>query len=94
MISILCWMVFGLFVGIFAKALHPGDDEAEGFLPTVGIGIAGSFIGGVIQWLMGLGSSPFEPSGFLFSIVGGVVFCWLYRMWQNAPVDPPSGNSE
>lgn len=93
MFTIIGWLIFGFVVGLLAKALHPGE-EAEGFLPTVGIGIAGSFIGGLIQWFMGLGSSPFDPSGFLFSIVGGVVFCWLYRMWQNVPVDPPSGNSE
>lgn len=77
MISIILWLVFGLLVGIVAKFLHPGEDPV-GLLPTIGIGIAGSFIGGAIQWLFNMGG-PFSPAGFLWSVVGGVVFCFFYR---------------
>ena len=79
--TVLSWIVFGLIVGLIAKLLHPGDDPV-GFLPTVGIGIAGSLVGGLIQWTLRLGSGPFAPSGFIFSIIGGVIFCWAYRRYR------------
>lgn len=81
MLSILMWVFFGLIVGLIAKALHPGEDPV-GFLPTVGIGCAGSFVGGGINWLIGMGRTPYETSGFLMSIVGGVVCCAAYRWWS------------
>ena len=47
--TLIGWLIYGLLVGIIAKALHPGDDPI-GFLPTMGIGVAGSYIGGLINW--------------------------------------------
>lgn len=79
MFTILSWMVFGLFVGLIAKAIHPGSDPT-GFFPTIGIGIAGSFLGGFISWVVG-GGELFAPSGIVMSIVGGVLFCYLYRQY-------------
>ena len=80
MFSILTWVIFGFIAGMIAKMLHPGDEPA-GCLPTVAIGIAGSITGGVINWLLGMGSDPFQPSGFLMSILGGVICCYAYSMW-------------
>jgi len=80
MLSILGWVIYGLVVGVISKALHPGDDPV-GFLPTVGIGIAGSYVGGLVNWAIGHGD-PFQPSGIIMGIVGGVLFCWLYRKWK------------
>jgi uncharacterized membrane protein YeaQ/YmgE (transglycosylase-associated protein family) len=59
-------------------------------LPTIGIGVAGSFVGGVINWFLGVGISPFEPSGFLMSILGGVLFLVAWRWWvlKNSPEGP------
>lgn len=80
MFTILYWVLFGLFVGLIAKALHPGDDPV-GFVPTIGIGIAGSFIGGGINWLIGAGPA-FGTSGMLMSIIGGVIFCYAYSRYK------------
>lgn len=79
-ITILSWLVYGLIVGLLAKAVHPGEDPV-GFLPTIGIGIAGSYVGGFIHYLLGGGGHPFSPSGILLGTVGGVLFCWLYRRY-------------
>jgi len=77
----LLWLtLFGLIVGIIAKFLHPGDDP-DGFLPTVGIGIGGSYIGGAINWMLGNGAIM-SMSGFFMSIIGGVVLLIIYRMWK------------
>lgn len=73
------WLVFGLIVGLISKFLHPGDDPI-GCLPTILIGIVGSFIGGGLNFL--LGRNSFHPSGFLMSIIGGVICCAAWR-WYN-----------
>lgn len=74
------WLVYGLVVGLISKFIHPGED-AVGFLPTLSIGVAGSFIGGGIQWLLHMGG-PFSPAGLLWGIIGGVIFCWIYRKYR------------
>ena len=84
MFFILGWLLYGLLVGLVAKFLHPGDDPV-GFLPTVGIGIAGSYLGGFILWLIN-GGGPFTPAGFIMGIVGGVLFCWLYKKYNLSKV--------
>jgi uncharacterized membrane protein YeaQ/YmgE (transglycosylase-associated protein family) len=81
MFLLLSWLIFGLLVGWISKKLHPGDDPV-GFIPTVGIGVAGSFIGGAINWLLGMGSQPFQASGLIMSILGGIVACAVWR-WYN-----------
>jgi uncharacterized membrane protein YeaQ/YmgE (transglycosylase-associated protein family) len=80
MLWLLMWTIYGLIVGLIAKALHRGEDP-QGFLATIGIGIAGSYIGGFINFLIGKGN-PFQTSGILMGIVGGVIFCYIYRKFN------------
>lgn len=77
MFHLILFCMYGFFVGIIAKILHPGADPI-GFIPTVGIGIAGSYIGGTLHWLLGFGGSFVAPSGILFGVIGGVIFCYIY----------------
>jgi uncharacterized membrane protein YeaQ/YmgE (transglycosylase-associated protein family) len=86
MFSLLMWLVYGLVVGLLAKALHPGDDPV-GFLPTVGIGVAGSFVGGFINWVLGYGGGPFQSSGLLMGVIGALVFLAAWRWWRLKRVD-------
>lgn len=81
MFSLIGWIIYGLVVGILAKALHPGDDPV-GFLPTILIGVTGSFIGGAINWVLGNGTSPFQSSGIIMGIVGGVIVCFVYSKYR------------
>jgi uncharacterized membrane protein YeaQ/YmgE (transglycosylase-associated protein family) len=81
MFFILGWVIYGLIVGYLAKLVHPGEDPV-GFLPTIGIGVAGSYVGGFINWVIGAGHSPFSASGILMGTIGGVVCCWAYRNWR------------
>lgn len=78
--TILVWLVYGMFVGSIARWLHPGEDP-EGFLPTMAIGICGSFMGGAVNFLMGWGTSPLQSSGIIMGILGGVVCCAIYRWY-------------
>lgn len=81
MLFILGWLIYGLIVGTVAKWFHPGEDPV-GFLPTVGIGVAGSYMGGFLSWLLGAGAHPFSPSGLIMGVVGGVICCWLYGIYR------------
>ena len=44
--SLVMWLIFGAVVGGIAKWLYPGKCP-EGWMPTIGIGIAGSLAGGL-----------------------------------------------
>jgi uncharacterized membrane protein YeaQ/YmgE (transglycosylase-associated protein family) len=80
--SIFCWLAYGIIVGSISRKIHPGDDP-EGFLPTMGIGISGSFLGGGVNFLLGWGTSPFQSSGLIMGILGGVITCALYRWYKS-----------
>lgn len=80
MIHLITWIVFGLIIGLISKAIHPGN-EPVGFLPTVGIGVAGSFVGGLVNYVL-LRNHEYRPAGFIMSIVGGIVFCALWRYYK------------
>lgn len=78
MINLLIWIAYGVFVGLISKALYKTDSALAGFVPTLLIGITGSFVGGFINYLVGNGD-PLQPSGIFMGILGGVVTCFLYR---------------
>ena len=82
MFTILSWACFGLIAGGIAKLLTPGPDP-QGCLPTIAIGVAGSFVGGAIHWLLTGGHDSITPAGLGMSIIGGVVVCVLWRKFGN-----------
>lgn len=77
MFNILVWCVYGLFVGSIAKALVPGE-ERMGFFQTIAVGVAGSYMGGGILYLLGNYDSV-TPSGILMGIAGGVISLIVYN---------------
>lgn len=84
MFTILVWCIYGLIVGVLAKAVMKASNMGPvpvGFLPTVGVGVAGSFVGGAINWLMNLGAA-YSPAGILMGTLGGVIFCWAFSHYQ------------
>jgi len=81
MITLLSWIFFGVIVGAIAKFLMPGRDPG-GFLVTIGLGIAGAFIGGFLARLVGW-YGPQQQAGYLMSIAGAILLLWLYRRFSN-----------
>jgi uncharacterized membrane protein YeaQ/YmgE (transglycosylase-associated protein family) len=77
MFSILVWAVYGLFVGSIAKAIIPGE-ENFGFVKTVALGIAGSYMGGAVLYLLGQYDSV-SPAGILMGIAGSAISLILYN---------------
>ena len=74
----LLWtIIIGFIVGVIAKFLMPGRDPG-GFIITILLGIAGSFVGTLIGRAVGLygeGSS----AGFFMSVVGAMLLYVLLR---------------
>ncbi len=77
--SIVAWAVFGLIAGALAKFLMPGKDGG-GCLVTVGLGIAGAVVGGLVGTRLGFGSvSGFNIRSFGLAVAGALVVLLAYR---------------
>jgi uncharacterized membrane protein YeaQ/YmgE (transglycosylase-associated protein family) len=77
MFSLLIWVVYGLLVGSLAKAIVPVNLRL-GFFQTIALGVAGSYMGGAILYLLGQYSS-LSPSGLFMGVAGGIVTLVLYN---------------
>jgi len=77
MFSLLIWCVYGIFVGSIAKALVPGE-ENFGFVNPVALGVAGSYMGGAVLYLLGKYDS-LTPAGVFMGVAGGVLTLVLYN---------------
>lgn len=77
MFSLLIWMVYGLLVGSIAKSIVPGE-ENFGFIKTVALGVAGSYMGGAILYLIGKYES-LSPAGIFMGVAGSIVSLVLYN---------------
>jgi uncharacterized membrane protein YeaQ/YmgE (transglycosylase-associated protein family) len=77
--GILSWIVLGLIVGALAKWIMPGDDPG-GIIVTVGLGIAGAFVGGAIASAIGLGTfSGFNLGSLAVATAGALLILFVYR---------------
>jgi uncharacterized membrane protein YeaQ/YmgE (transglycosylase-associated protein family) len=77
--GIISWLVLGLLVGVLAKWIMPGKDPG-GLLVTIGIGIAGAFIGGFIASAAGLGTvTGFNLGSLAIATGGALVLLFAYR---------------
>ena len=79
MFSILIWCVYGIFVGSIAKSIVPGD-ENFGFVKTVALGVAGSYAGGALMYLLGQYNS-LTPSGLFMGVAGACLTLVVYNKW-------------
>ncbi len=75
--------IIGLVVGALAKLIMPGKDPG-GFIITMLLGIAGSFIatfiGRAIGWYQ-----PGQAAGFIMSLVGAIVLLAIYHLFRKSP---------
>jgi uncharacterized membrane protein YeaQ/YmgE (transglycosylase-associated protein family) len=77
--GILAWIVLGLVVGALAKWIMPGRDPG-GLLVTIGIGIAGAFVGGLLGTALGLGSvTGFDPRSLVIATGGAILLLFAHR---------------
>ena len=75
--GILTWLIVGLIAGGIGKALYPGH-QGGGLLATMGLGIAGSILGGFIgSSLFGVGAG-FSVGGLIVAILGAMLCIFLW----------------
>jgi uncharacterized membrane protein YeaQ/YmgE (transglycosylase-associated protein family) len=78
---ILFLAVEGLIVGALARLALPGPDPM-GIFATIGLGLAGSFVGGVVSWLF-LG----HAGGIVVSLLAAILLLYLHRRYvQHRPL--------
>jgi uncharacterized membrane protein YeaQ/YmgE (transglycosylase-associated protein family) len=73
--GIIAWIVFGLIIGLLARAVVPGR-QSMGLVMTIVLGVAGSLIGGFLGSALfgrGAGEPGMHPAGFIGSLIGAVV---------------------
>jgi uncharacterized membrane protein YeaQ/YmgE (transglycosylase-associated protein family) len=76
--SILATIFIGLIVGLVARFIKPGNDPL-GWIMTIVLGIAGSFLAGYAGTAMGW-YQPGETAGFIASVIGAVILLAIYSM--------------
>jgi len=75
----LLWIiVIGFVIGLIAKLLMPGRDPG-GFIITILLGVAGSFVATYIGQRFGWYRQG-QPAGFIGAILGAVVILAVYRL--------------
>ncbi len=74
-------LVIGVVAGYLARLLVPGPDPMS-FWQTALLGIVGSFIGGVLGYVLfdhDLDEGALQASGVIGSLVGAVIALLIYR---------------
>ena len=75
--GILLFVVFGLVVGLLARAIMPGT-QSMGLVATALLGIAGSFVGGFLVSLITSNRvTDLNTAGIIGSIVGALLVLFL-----------------
>ena len=83
--GLILFLLMGLIAGFIARALMPGPDQM-GWLPTMILGVIGSFIGGTLGALLFGGTLDFSATGLIGSIIGAFIALWIYRMMNKRRV--------
>jgi len=80
MLHILWYLILGFIIGLFARAIMPGNNQM-GLIATSVLGILGSLVGGFIG---GLISKPkegakFHPAGLIMSVIGALILLFIWH---------------
>jgi len=79
MLSLIWTAIIGLIIGAVAKLIMPGKDPG-GWIVTLLLGLAGSFIAGYLGRLVGWYKEG-QSAGFIMSVLGAVLLLYLYRLF-------------
>ena len=69
-------IVLGFVIGVIAKLIHPGR-ENMGLITTILLGIAGSFLAGVIGQFIGWYKAG-QGAGFIASVIVAIILLVVY----------------
>jgi uncharacterized membrane protein YeaQ/YmgE (transglycosylase-associated protein family) len=75
--GIVLFIIFGLIVGFIARALMPGRQKM-GLVMTAGLGVAGSFLGGLLVSLVTDNRvTDLHTAGIIGSVLGAILLLAL-----------------
>jgi uncharacterized membrane protein YeaQ/YmgE (transglycosylase-associated protein family) len=74
-VGIIGWIFLGLFAGLIARAIIPGETEPGGCIGTTAVGILGALIGGFIATALDIGRIEdfFDIGTWLIAIGGSIL---------------------
>jgi uncharacterized membrane protein YeaQ/YmgE (transglycosylase-associated protein family) len=80
-VGIVSWIVWGLFVGIFARLLLPGRQRL-GIALTIVFGVAGSIIGGLVatELIDIADTDEFDFGSFIIAVGTSVGLLAIYQL--------------
>jgi uncharacterized membrane protein YeaQ/YmgE (transglycosylase-associated protein family) len=84
--SILAWLIVGLFAGLLAKYFVPGEGPG-GVVGDILVGIVGACIGGwVFNFFGHVGVTGFNLYSIFVAFVGGVILLSILRAFSRKPI--------
>ena len=91
--GILWVILIGGVAGIIARILSPGPNNPSGFILTIVLDIAGSFLATMLGQMVGW-YRPDQGAGFIGATVGAliVLFIWNRLVAHRVIPDPGAGN--
>lgn len=81
---IIVLLIVGLIAGALARLLVPGRDPM-GVFATALLGIAGSFVGGFLGYVIfhkDASQGALQPSGIIGSVIGAIILLLIYRAFN------------
>ena len=82
----IAFLIFGLIIGLIARALMPGR-QSIGVVLTALLGMAGSLLGGFVGILL-FGGRPGEPvaAGWIGSILGALLLLGIFASTRRSRI--------
>jgi uncharacterized membrane protein YeaQ/YmgE (transglycosylase-associated protein family) len=79
--GIIGWILLGLFAGLIARAIVPGQTEPGGCIGTTAVGILGALLGGFIATALDIGRIEdfFDLGTWLIAIGGSILLLLIIR---------------
>ena len=68
--------IFGLIIGLLARAIMPGRQHM-GLILTMILGLVGAWLGGLIGRLTGMYREG-HPAGWFMALVGALIVLFIY----------------
>ena len=84
--QLLTLILVGFLIGFLAKLVMPGTGP-NGFMITILLGIAGSFVGGYVGKI--LQSANGRSASFLLAVVGAMLLLGIYRLTMKVERQQP-----
>jgi len=76
MIHMIGHAIFGLIIGLIARAVMPGRQHM-GLLMTMILGLVGAWLGGLIGRVTGMYSEG-HPAGWFMALLGALIALFIY----------------